>query len=111
VIDRPKVVVLGEASVDGRLTVAPGVLLLYGDDRWQAVAGSSDIFELLKSIHKPQATLKGSGSFIWDGDEPESLPPFEGDPASLYHDFLPEAILRRRFLSRDHRRPRHAVAV
>jgi len=32
-MDRPKVVVLGEVSVDGRLTEAPGVLLLYGDER------------------------------------------------------------------------------
>jgi RibD C-terminal domain len=94
-VDRPKVVVLGEVSVDGRLTVAPGVLLLYGDERWNTVAGSSNVFDWVKFIHKPQATLEGSGSFIRDGEEREPLPPFAGDPAAPCQDYLPEAIVRR----------------
>ena len=66
-MDRPRVVICTSASVDGRVTLAPDVLLLYGDERWQAVAGSSDMFDSLKFTHKPQATLEGSGSFVLDG--------------------------------------------
>jgi 2,5-diamino-6-(ribosylamino)-4(3H)-pyrimidinone 5'-phosphate reductase len=100
-MDRPKVVVLNSASVDGRIAVSPDVLLLYGDKRWQAIegwspiTGASSIFERLKFIHKPQATLEGSGSFVREGDEAEPLPPFEGDPEALYQDFLPDAVVHR----------------
>jgi riboflavin biosynthesis pyrimidine reductase len=53
------------------------------------------MFEWLKSTHKPQATLEGSGSFVLDGTEPESLPAVEGDPSLLYEDFLPDAVVQR----------------
>jgi hypothetical protein len=36
-MDRPKIVVHQTASVDGKLITAPDVLLLFGDERWQAV--------------------------------------------------------------------------
>jgi 2,5-diamino-6-(ribosylamino)-4(3H)-pyrimidinone 5'-phosphate reductase len=100
-LNRPKVVVLNSASVDGRIAVSRDKLLLHGDERWHAVeewspvTGSSNVFETLKFIHKPQATLEGSGSFLRESDEPESLPPFEGDPKPLYQDFLPEAVIDR----------------
>jgi len=96
-MNRPKVVVLTSASVDGRIAVSPGVLLLYGDERWQAISGSSTsgVFDWLKFAHKPQATLEGSGSFVTEGDKPEPLPPFEGDPQALYQDFLPDAVVHR----------------
>ena len=100
-MDRPKVVVLNSASLDGRIAVSPDVLLLYGDERWQAIeawspsASAIGAFEWLKSIHKPQATLEGSGSFVRDEDEPAPLPPPEGDPRALYDDYLPAAILGR----------------
>lgn len=94
---RPQVVVLTSASVDGRIAVSPDVLLLYGDERWKAIEGSSNLnlFEWLKFTHKPQATLEGSGSFIRDDDEPASLPPFEGDPQVLYQDFVPDVVVHR----------------
>ncbi len=95
-VNRPKVVVHGIASVDGRLTLAPNVLLLFGDERWQAVARSSDdAYERGKLTHKPQVILEGSGSFVTSNAEPEPLPPFEGDPRTLYQDFLPGAIVHR----------------
>jgi 2,5-diamino-6-(ribosylamino)-4(3H)-pyrimidinone 5'-phosphate reductase len=96
-LDRPKVIVLNSASVDGRLAVSPDVLLLHGDERWQAIGGSGDfdLFEWLKFTHKPQATLEGSGSFMREGDEPEPLPLFGGDLHDLYQDFLPQAIINR----------------
>lgn len=96
-MSRPKVIVCQQASVDGRLAVSPDMLLLYGDKRWEAIRGSGefDVFEWLRCTHGVQATLEGSGSFVREGDESEPLPPFEGDPASLYEDFLPESIVQR----------------
>jgi 2,5-diamino-6-(ribosylamino)-4(3H)-pyrimidinone 5'-phosphate reductase len=100
-LNRPKVVVLNSASVDGRIAVSPDMLLLHGDERWHAVeewspiTGSSNVFETLKFIHKPQATLEGSGSFLKEDDEPDPLPPFEDDPQTLYQDFLPDGIVHR----------------
>jgi 2,5-diamino-6-(ribosylamino)-4(3H)-pyrimidinone 5'-phosphate reductase len=94
-MDRPKVVVLNSASVDGRLAVSPDILLLHGDERWKAIEGEGDfdLFEWLKFVHKPQATLEGSGSFARESEKSEPLPPFEGDPQTLYQDFLPDAIV------------------
>jgi hypothetical protein len=79
------------------LAVSPERLLLYGDERWEAISGASnfDVFEWLRTTHDAQATLEGSGSLVREGDEPEPLPPFEGDVASLYKDFMPEAVIQR----------------
>ncbi len=95
-MSRPRVIVAATASVDGRLTLAPDVLLLYGavDERWQAVAGSSDeVYKRLEFTYKPQVFLEGSGSFVTESAEPEPLPPVAGDPRALYQDFLPDDII------------------
>ena len=96
-MQRARVIVCQQASIDGKLAVSPDVLLLYGDERWEAISGTSefDQFEWLKTTHRPQATLEGSGSLVREVDCPEPLPPFDGDPGPLYDDFLPEAVLRR----------------
>jgi riboflavin biosynthesis pyrimidine reductase len=96
-MNRPNVIVCQQASVDGRLAVSPGKLLLYGDERWAAISGSSDfdLFEWLRTTHGAQATLEGSGSFVREGDEPDPLPPVDGDAASLYDDFLPPDVVQR----------------
>ena len=95
-MNRPRVVIHTLASLDGRITLAPDVLLLNGDERWQAVAGSSDeAYERLKSMHKPQAILEGSGSFAASDATPGPLPPVTGDPEPLYRDFLPPAVVDR----------------
>ena len=76
-MNRPKVVVRAVASVDGRAISAPS-------------AGE----EWLRFTHKPEAVLL-DGSELPGGDdwEPWPLPPFEGDPQSLYQDFLPDAVV------------------
>ncbi len=99
-MDRPKVVTLAIASVDGRVAMSPGKLLLYGDERWSEVAGyESEVDKRLRAIHRPQAVLEGSGSFIADTESPEPLPHLaDGDPAKtrvLYEDYLPEAVVSR----------------
>jgi 2,5-diamino-6-(ribosylamino)-4(3H)-pyrimidinone 5'-phosphate reductase len=95
-MDRPKVVIYGGASVDGRLTISPGVLLMFGDKRWDSIAGSDEeIANLLREKHKPQAYLEGSGSLVAQTETPNSLPPFKGELKRLYQDFLPESVVRR----------------
>jgi riboflavin biosynthesis pyrimidine reductase len=92
---RPRIITHSHASLDGRLTLAADVLLLNGDERWQAVAGAGDdAYRLIQETFKPQAMLEGSGSLVLDGQLPEPLPPFDCDAASLYTDFLPDAVVR-----------------
>ena len=95
---RPKVIVWGVVSVDGRLTLAPGVLLLTGDERWDAISGSSiyDTWEWLKSVHQPEVILDGSGSLVRPGQVPEPLPAVDGDTSELYEDYLPPSIVKRK---------------
>ena len=96
-MNRPKVIFYNGASVDGRIAVNRDSLLLYGDERWKAIEGPDnfDVFQWLRLVHQPQATLEGSGSFVRDGEQPGPLPLFEGDPAPLCQDYLPENILNR----------------
>jgi len=92
---RPKVVIYGVASVDGRLTLARGVMLMFGDRRWDDIAGpESDVYRWIRSDYKPQAYLEGSGSLVCDG-VPDPLPQATGDTTPLYEDFLPESVVHR----------------
>ena len=98
---RPQVIIINTASVDGKLAISPERPLLYGDEQWQAIEEwspadeSTSAYDQVKHIHSPQATLEGSGSFVPEGTEPDPLPPFEGDPESLYEDFLPDGVIHR----------------
>ena len=64
-MDRPRCVTFNLASVDGRLTVAPGVSLMAGDPRWPTV-GMGDPYDWVRSEHDPEVLLEGSGSFVTD---------------------------------------------
>jgi riboflavin biosynthesis pyrimidine reductase len=66
-MDRPRCVTFNLASVDGRLTVAPGVSLMVGDPRWPT-AGMGDPYDWVRSEHDPELLLEGSGSFVSDPD-------------------------------------------
>ncbi len=78
-MNRPKVVVRAVASVDGRVVSAP-----CAGEQW------------LRFAHKPDAVLLDSSELPGGGDwEPWPLPPFDGDPQSLYQDFLPDAVVHR----------------
>lgn len=96
-MNRPKVIVWQQASLDGRLAVSPNVLLLHGDERWTAIHsnGELDAFAWLKAHHQVGATLEGSGSFLRDSDAPQALPPFDGNPAFLFQDHLPGGVVQR----------------
>jgi 2,5-diamino-6-(ribosylamino)-4(3H)-pyrimidinone 5'-phosphate reductase len=89
----PKIVVYQTASVDGKLTTAPDVLLLFGDDRWQAAAGDDDAgYRKARALHNPSAILEGSGSFTLEGSHSEPLPLVESESALLHTDFLPSSL-------------------
>jgi riboflavin biosynthesis pyrimidine reductase len=95
-MDRPRVVVHSLASVDGRLTLSPDVLLLHGDERWHNAAGSSeDVYTRLKATYLPQAFLEGSGSFTLRDQGAQTFPAVSDTTPSLNEDFLPEHVIQR----------------
>lgn len=64
---RPRCITYNMVSVDGRLTIAPGVNLMAGDPRWEAAtAGLGDPYDWVRQVHDPQVLLEGSGSFVTD---------------------------------------------
>jgi 2,5-diamino-6-(ribosylamino)-4(3H)-pyrimidinone 5'-phosphate reductase len=101
-LDRPYLVVQMSTSVDGR--VALGSNRTWWDDLADPRCKNPDpgndalwreIEANIKRIHNPQAEMQGCGSFVKEGEALKPLPAFEGDPAPLYQDFLPEEIVRR----------------
>jgi riboflavin biosynthesis pyrimidine reductase len=81
---RPRVITFNLASVDGRLAPAPGVNLMAGDERWNAVVKDlADPSVWSREAHDPQLLLEGSGSFLNPADADlygkESGPPPEGE--------------------------------
>ncbi|HEY31871.1 MAG TPA: deaminase [Dehalococcoidia bacterium] len=97
-MDRPKVVVYQEASVDGRVAYTPDVSMLYVFGKWRGMMGDSTLYpelmEWIKSTHHPQAFLEGSGTFVRKDCKLDDLPLFHGDTQQLYGDFLPDSVLK-----------------
>lgn len=83
-MDRPKVITCNMISVDGRLTIAPGVQLLFGDERWSAVAGNADLYQWVRDIHDPDVLLEGSNSFVASDAAPIAHPAIEAPPQERY---------------------------
>jgi 2,5-diamino-6-(ribosylamino)-4(3H)-pyrimidinone 5'-phosphate reductase len=92
-VDRPRVITCNQASVDGRLTLSPDVLLLNGDERWSLLAGDSDMYGWIRAVHDPDVLLEGSGSFVSADAGPVQHPPYRGDPSALYEHFLPAEVV------------------
>lgn len=93
-MSRPRVIVYDMASVDGRLTIAPEVLLLHGDERWSGIVGEGhDPYQSMLERFKPEVFLEGSGSFVRDDDAPSELPSVPGDTSQLYEHFLPKQVV------------------
>jgi 2,5-diamino-6-(ribosylamino)-4(3H)-pyrimidinone 5'-phosphate reductase len=94
-VNKPQLVTYNLASLDGRLSLSQDTLLLFGDERWTAAAGSSDdAYRWVKTTFQPQALLEGSGSFVQQGAASEALPAVAGNNAELYTDFLPDAVVK-----------------
>lgn len=59
---RPRVITFNMTSIDGRLTLAPGVNLMTGDERWVGVTeGMGDPYLWARETHNPDLLLEGSG--------------------------------------------------
>ena len=100
-MERPTIVVITAASLDGRVALGPGRTQWdeLDDPRNAEPYGGGGAWEdavrRIEQIHHPQAEMQGSGSFVIEGQELRQLPPFEGDPKPLYRDFLPVAVTER----------------
>ncbi|MER6172756.1 RibD family protein [Streptosporangium sp. NPDC001681] len=86
---RPRVIAHNSSSVDGRITLSPGVLLMI-DERWPVFTGSG--YADVKRRHHPQAILEGSGSFVSDDHVVEELPPPTEPTDALQRHYLPDHI-------------------
>lgn len=93
-MDRPRCVTYNMISIDGRLTLAPGVSLMAGDARWEAAtAGLGDPYDWVRRVHDPQVLLEGSGSFLTD--TPHAPTPVLIDPGETgeVEAFLPPSVV------------------
>ena len=92
-MERPKIVTCNMISVDGRLTIAPDVQLLFGDERWSAIAGDSDLYQWVRDIHDPDLLLEGSNSFVGAHAGPIAYADLDADSPALDQRHLPPAIV------------------
>lgn len=89
---RPRLIVHNVASMDGRLTLAPGVNLMVGDERWTAMmAGIGDPYAWARETHDPQVFLEGSGSLL--NPVAAALQDAEPEPAPEGEHYLPQQVL------------------
>lgn len=89
---RPRVIVHNVASMDGRLTLAPGLNLMAGDERWTAMTTDlPDPYAWARTTHDPQVFLEGSGSFL--NPVAAALQGVETSPAPEGVHFLPDDVV------------------
>jgi len=86
----PSVVLYQVATVDGRVALSPGVLLM-GDVRWPHYDGGG--YSAVFARHHPDALLEGSGTLVL----PDAGPLDWSDPVPEVEPghYLPEAVLAR----------------
>lgn len=89
---RPRIVTHNAASVDGRLSISPDVLLMF-DERWPTFSGST-YGDIQRRLH-PDVLLEGSGSFVTAAHEPDPLPLPAETAEVLLTDFLPADVVAR----------------
>jgi 2,5-diamino-6-(ribosylamino)-4(3H)-pyrimidinone 5'-phosphate reductase len=96
--DRPHVVLQMVASIDGRIAFGPGLtqfddphpasdLIPNSDSIWKKVS------DAIEAEWHPQGSMFGSRTFQRENAPLLKLPDFEGDPQSLYDDFLPKEVI------------------
>lgn len=91
-MSRPRVITCNVVTVDGRLTLAPGVSLFAGDPRWAALmTGLDDPYAWPRALHDPDVLLEGSGSFLAPV-EAELLPASSADGSVPVETFLPPTV-------------------
>ncbi len=99
--ERPYLCILVSTSMDGRVSLGPNRTWWDegADPRNQASDENAAIWqearESIQRTLKPHGDMQGSGSFVAEGGALTPLPAFEGDPAPLYADFLPDEVMAR----------------
>jgi 2,5-diamino-6-(ribosylamino)-4(3H)-pyrimidinone 5'-phosphate reductase len=95
--DRPHVVMQMSASIDGRIALGPSLTMF---DTHPASAALPDegalwstVATAIREAWSPQATMMGSGTVQREDAPWTELPPFGGEAASLYADFLPAEVV------------------
>lgn len=97
---RPYIYLTVSASADGRISKGSNLTM------WEEMADTRALVEdkaggviyeevekKLRSIYKPQVDMLGSNSLVKIGQALKQLPPYDGDPKSVYQDFLPEEVI------------------
>ena len=97
-MQRPHLIVLVSASLDGRISLGPDRTQFedMADPRVGIDQEHWDQFQKkVYSSHNPQAEMLGSNALINNDQQLKELPPFQGDKKELYKDFLPEDVVKR----------------
>lgn len=85
----PRVVLHAQTSVDGRMALSTGTLLMT-DSRWPQGDPYPELMERLQ----PQVILEGAGSFVTDEHVPAPLPGADADD-HLHDHFVPDDVRAR----------------
>lgn len=88
---RARVILSNVASMDSRLTLAPGVNLMAGDERWTAMTADLGApYTWARTTHDPQVFLEGSGSLL--NPLAPRLQEAGPDPTPEGEHFLPQLV-------------------
>jgi 2,5-diamino-6-(ribosylamino)-4(3H)-pyrimidinone 5'-phosphate reductase len=97
-MDRPYVVMMIGASIDGRITYGPGLTMWdrhpAGDALPDGGEAGQAVTAAIEAAWHPQGAIMGSATVVRESDPLRELPAWEGAPEPLYEDFLPEEVLQ-----------------
>lgn len=97
-MSRPQVVLYVSASLDSRITMGTNTTMFdtYKQPELYAMLLEKDDWEsftqAVKKLYTPDMFLEGSNMLVAETEALTELPPYQGDPASLYEDFLPRTF-------------------
>ena len=99
-MNKPKVILQVNASLDGRITFTPNSTMFTPVDKslqaFQTGPGDWNSFNgKVKSLHEIDFYLEGCNMLVSEIDELIPLPEFTGNKDSLFQDYLPDKIVFR----------------
>jgi 2,5-diamino-6-(ribosylamino)-4(3H)-pyrimidinone 5'-phosphate reductase len=99
---KPFVVVYVTSSLDGRISLFPGMTLSNSSQFPKLPAAYDNLFgdwkafsDQITQIYKPDTYLEGSNMVMYESQEVKALPEYSGDTKPLFTDYLPEEIVKR----------------
>jgi len=99
-MERPKVILMVSASLDGRIAYMPGTTMYSPVDEslhpFDILSDDWNYFkDKIESIHNPDFLLEGSNMLVTESEDLKALPEYDGNPDILYSDYLPQHIVNR----------------